>query len=260
MLTFFQLKSFITHWLDAVDDHSIHSPYFFDFYNRVIQGKTEPSKFNPIEQTRAHLLATHSMITVPDIGDSSSYFKSQHRAVSKIAQTSLNPPRQCELLFRIATHLGAKKIVELGTSMGISSLYLAQVKDSTVTTFEGSREIAHIARTNFNYFNQQNIQLIEGNLNETLSGYLQTPGKIDFVLMDANHRYEPTIQYFNWLTKRISDKGVIVVDDIYRSEGMAKAWKELRKHDLVYASMDLYCCGILFFDLNLGKQHFICQY
>ncbi|MBS1487004.1 MAG: class I SAM-dependent methyltransferase [Bacteroidetes bacterium] len=260
MSKFFQAKSFLAHWLDAVDDHSIHSPFFFDFYNRAIKGQVEEVPFAAIENTRERLLANQSILTVQDLGDTSPHFKNEQRTIAKIAQTSLNPPAQCQLYYRIASLLEAKKIIELGTSMGICSLYLASVKDSRVITFEGNHDIANIAQTNFEYFNQGNIKLMEGNIDRTLPEFLQTPGKIDFVLMDANHRYEPTLRYFNWLTRRISDKGVVIIDDIYRSQQMAKAWRELRKHDLVYGSIDLFSCGILFFDLNLNKQHFTCQY
>ncbi len=38
-----------------------------------------------------------------------------------------------------------------------------------------------------------------------------------------------------------------------------KAWKEICKHDLVYTSLDLYRCGILFFDPSLNKQHVVLQ-
>jgi hypothetical protein len=39
-----------------------------------------------------------------------------------------------------------------------------------------------------------NIQLIEGNLDETLSETLKKVDKVDFVFFDGNHRYEPTMR------------------------------------------------------------------
>jgi hypothetical protein len=47
------------------------------------------------------------------------------------------------------------------------------------------------------------------------------------------------------------------MDDIHRSPEMEQAWKEIRTDTVVYASIDLYHCGILFFDTNLNKQHFV---
>jgi predicted O-methyltransferase YrrM len=255
----FQVKSFFNHWLDAVDEHSIHSPFFFDFYSRVIRGESD-SLFLEIEKTRTNLLNNHAMVTVEDLGAISPHFKNPGRTISRVAATSLNEERYCLLFYRIAQHAEAKNMVELGTSMGITSLYLSSAVGSKLTTFEGNSAMINIALTNFEYFYRKNINLIEGNIDQTLPDYLQNPAKIDFALIDANHRYEPTIRYFNWLAKRMADRGVLVIDDIYYSEEMGRAWNELKKHDLVYGSIDLFRCGILFFDLALNKQHFIWKF
>lgn len=259
MPNFFRLKSFLNHWLDVVDEHSIHSPFFFDFYNRVIRGERDPM-FIEIEKTRGRLLSNHSFVSVKDLGATSPHFKNDKRTISKVAATSLNDEKQCELFYRILKYSDAKSILELGTSMGITSLYLSKKDESRVTTFEGNPAMISIARTNFEYFKQKNIEVIEGNIDHTLPDYLQNPAKIDFALIDANHRYEPTVRYFNLIARRMGDNGIMVIDDIYYSKEMARAWQELKKHDLVYGSVDLFRCGILFFDLNLNKQHFIWWY
>lgn len=259
MPTLFRIQSLINHWLDTVDEHSIHSPFFYDFYLRIICGDSD-RPFAEIENLRKQLIQNDSLLKVKDLGATSDHFNREDRTVSQVARTSLNNKKQCELLYRIAQNIEAENIVELGTSMGLTSLYLSQLKKSKVTTFEGNPALISIAKDNFKTLGAKNIDLIEGNIDQTLSDYIQNPAKIDFVLMDANHRYEPTVRYFNWIAKRMADNGIIVIDDIYRSPEMAKAWRELRKHDLVYSSVDLYNCGILFFDLSLTKQHFVWSY
>jgi predicted O-methyltransferase YrrM len=118
--------------------------------------------------------------------------------------------------------------------------------------------MVNMALTNFEYFKKKNIRLVAGNIDKTLPDFLETPNKIDFVWMDANHRYEPTIRYFEDLSLRMAQRGIIAIDDIYHSPEMARAWNELRHHDLVYGSLDLFRCGLLFLDPALNKQHFIC--
>jgi predicted O-methyltransferase YrrM len=253
----FKIKSYLNHWLHVVDEHSIHSPYFFDFYEKVILNKKQITGFADIENIRNILLNSTLEIEVKDLGAQSSHFKNEKRQLSKVAETSISPQSLCELLFRLVNYMEATSILELGTSAGVTSLYLAKQPQCKVVTFEGNKALINIALTNFESFETKNIKLIEGNLDSTLSDYLQNPTKIDFALMDANHRYEPTIRYFNLLTKRIAQKGIIVLDDIYHSEEMAKAWKELSRHELVYGSVDLFRCGILFFDPALNRQHFV---
>jgi predicted O-methyltransferase YrrM len=253
----FKIKSYLNHWLHVVDEHSIHSPYFFDFYEKVILNKNEIQGFEDIENVRKKLLESTLEIEMKDLGAQSAHFYSQKRSLAKVVETSISPRPLCELLFRLVNYMEATSIIELGTSAGITSLYLAKQPEAKVITFEGNKELINIALTHFEYFETNNIKLIEGNLDSTLSDYLQNPAKIDFALMDANHRYEPTIRYFNLLSKRIAQKGIIVMDDIYHSEEMTKAWKELSRHELVYGSADLFRCGILFFDPALNRQHFV---
>ncbi|MCW5912649.1 MAG: SAM-dependent methyltransferase, partial [Cyclobacteriaceae bacterium] len=69
--------------------------------------------------------------------------------------------------------------------------------------------------------------------------------------------HTPTTRYFELLAKRIQTKGIIALDDIYHSPEMAKAWHELRRHPLVYGSVDLFRCGLLFFDPVLNRQHYV---
>lgn len=210
-----------------------------------------------VEVLRQKLLVNTTEVAVNDLGAKSSHFKSENRTISKVAKTSLSPSSYCRMYNRIIDHLEATQILELGTSMGITTLYLAQKKNAHVTTFEGNQSMINIALTHFEYCNTKNIQLVKGNLDSELSIYLLKPAKIDFVLMDANHRYEPTMRYFNLLSRRMADKGVIVIDDIHYSEEMNQAWKELSNHQLVYGSVDLFRCGILFFDPALNRQHYI---
>jgi len=252
----FKIKSYLNHWLNTVDEHSIHSPFFFDFYEKVILNKNKIRGFDELEAVRKKLLESTLEIELVDLGARSTHFKNEKRSLSKVARTSSNPQHLCELHYRLVNYIGASSIIELGTSVGLTTLYLAKQKNARVTTFEGNKALINIARTHFEFFETKNIHLVEGNLNTTLADYLQNPAKIDYALMDANHQYEPTIRYFNLLAKRMAEKGIIVLDDIYYSEEMAKAWRELRNHTLVYGSVDLFRFGILFFDPALNRQHY----
>jgi predicted O-methyltransferase YrrM len=250
-----QLKAFIRHWLHVVDEHSIHSPYFFDFYQQVIKGN---NSINPdVEKLRARLLQNHLEVTVDDFGAGSTRLKSARRRLSDIAKTSISEAVYSGLYLRIIQFIKAKRIVELGTGLGVNTLYLAQDADCEVITFEGSPALANVALTNFEYFNKKNIELIEGNINTTLSEFLQDPAKINFALMDANHRYAATMKYFAMLVMRLNEESILVVDDIHWSGEMEKAWNELKANELVYGSIDLFRCGILFFEPGLNRRHYV---
>lgn len=240
-----------------MDEHSIHSPFFFDFYKNVIKASIQADDIPEIENIRTSLFNNHTPIEVKDLGAGSRQQNQGKRTISEIAKNSLSPSQLSKLYQHIILYNEAHYIVELGTSMGLNTLYLAQNNAAKVFTFEGDKQLSNIALTHFELFEKQNIKLTEGNIDSTLPAFLQNTDKINFVLMDANHTYEATIRYFNLLMRRLNEKSIVVIDDIHWSEGMEKAWNELFKHDLVYGSIDLYRCGILFFDPALNKQHFI---
>lgn len=255
----FQLRSYFTYWLDAVDEHSLHSPFFYDLYTRVVK-TADDANYQPIEALRAQLLTMDKVINVEDLGAGSAALTGSARKVSDIARTSLSTPKFSSLYARIIRHFQSKNVLELGTSLGINALYLAATPATRVTTFEGAPEIAEIARMTFAFRRASDITLIEGNITKTLPAFLQQTSKIDFAFIDAHHRYQPTRQYADWLFARTHDRSILVFDDIHYSAEMEKVWNELKRHKLVYASADLYRCGILFFDPSLNKQHVVLQF
>jgi predicted O-methyltransferase YrrM len=259
MSRFFQVKAFINHWLDAVELHSLHSPFFFDLYDKIVNTQSEED-FSHLESIRENLLRNQGTIEVADLGAGSavSSLQGNKRKIADIAATSLTPSHLAQLYFRLCQYMEVHNVVELGTSMGLTSLYFSELPDSRVHTFEGSHSLANIALTNFEYLDKKNIHLVEGDIANTLPRFLQDNlAKIGLALVDANHRYAPTIQYFEWLMKRFNEKSIMVIDDIHYSPEMEKAWSELKKHYLVYGSIDLFRCGILFFEPGLNRQHFV---
>lgn len=258
MPTFFQFKTYLNYWLDSVNEHSLHSPFLFDLYTKVI--KVESENITEIENLRQQLITDQREIQVDDFGKGSKHLSNATRKISDIAKTSLSDSKFSLLYARLAQYVKAKCIIELGTSFGINTLYLAKKNNAKIFSFEGSAEIAEIAEISFEFGAAKNIELIKGNIDSTLYSNLSRMPKADFVFMDANHRYEPTKKYFDWLLVKIHHNSVLVIDDIHDNPEMEKAWKEIMNHDLVYASIDLYRCGILFFDPSLTKQHAVLKF
>jgi len=254
--TYHQVLSHVRHWLYEVDDHSIHSPFFYDLYTKLVARKHKDG-LPALEDLRRDLESNRTVLPVEDDFGSGADKKPTARSIREIARTSLTPERWALFYHDLLHYVKASRVVELGTSLGLTTLYLANKKDAMVYTFEGSHAIANAALTNFEWANRKNIKLIEGNLNHTLHRFLEPTDKIDFVLMDANHRYLPTLEYYRQLTRRLKASSVMVIDDIHQSEEMEKAWHEIRTDTLVYGSVDLHRCGLLFFDPSLNKPHYV---
>ena len=254
----FQLVSFFNYWLRAVNEHSLHPPFIFNLYSNVVKPAQAQPEFKVIEDLRKELLNNQSLLTITDLGAGSSCSSAKQRKISEIARHSLTSPRFSQLLFRLIRHMDAQVILELGTCLGINTLYFsAAAPAGKVYSIEGCPETAKVAKSQFQKWPLANISLTEGNIDRTLPALLKGIKKIDAVYLDANHTYEASIRYFGLLLPCLHARSFVVVDDIYWSPGMKKAWLKLQQHDKVSMSLDLYDAGILFFQPGLQKEHYV---
>ncbi len=238
--------------------HGTHSPFLFDFITKVLNDKKQYSIYQNIEDLRKQLLTNNTILEVEDFGAGSKTKLTKQRRIKDIAATSLKTKKFAQLLFKIVQYYQPNTILELGTSLGTTSAYLASgKKDAKVITMEGSSAIAAIAKENFKKLSLQNIQIIEGNFDETLSNSLEQLHIIDVAFLDGNHRYEPTVRYFNSILPKLNKQSIVILDDIHWSEEMELAWNEIKNNKSVTLSIDLFTIGIVLFkDEFKVKQHF----
>lgn len=237
--------------------YRVHSPFVFRLIEDVFRNQPPFYAYRKIEDWRDQLLEDSSLISPQNLG-AGSRLKAA-RTVKQIANRSLTPPYQSEWLFGLVNYFNAKAIVELGTSLGVSTAYLASAsKSSTVYTFEGNGELLEVAKRGWDSLKLKNIVTKAGNIDDELHTFLEThSAAIDLVFMDANHTYEATVSYFNSLLPHLNKNAVIIVDDIHWSAGMEKAWEEIINSTEVSISIDLFHKGFLFFRKDIEKEHFV---
>ena len=108
---------------------------------------------------------------------------------------------------------------------------------------------------------RKNIELQQGNFNEILSPFIASTAPLDFVFVDGNHKYEPTIQYFNTLLPKLHEQSILVFDDIHWSKEMEQAWLEIQGHPSVTLTIDLFFIGLVFFRKeNIAKQNMVIRF
>ncbi len=241
-----------------MNEHALHPPFTFELYTKVVKPDKQEKVFREIEGLRQQLLHNHQLLQLTELGAGSGISKKNQRPISHIARHSLTTPRFSRLLFRLIRHLKAQHIIELGTSLGINSLYLsAAVKEGNIHTLEGCPQTAATARTVFEQWPLKNIHLKEGNIDESLPSLLKNIPPVDAAYLDANHTYEASLRYVELLLPLLHENSFLIIDDIYWSKGMQQAWHQLQQHPKVSLSIDLYDAGLLFFRPGLQKAHYI---
>jgi predicted O-methyltransferase YrrM len=251
MYSSFQLAKKYVHYLLTAHNgkgHGVHSPFVFDFIIHVLNDKKKYDCYPKIESVREQLLKNNTTIEVEDFGAGSAVIPFKNRIAKDIAASSLKKKKYAQLLFRIAKYYDAKTIVELGTSFGITTSYLASANvDSKVFTFEGAKNIAKIAKENFEKLQLKNIEMIEGDFEKTLPSISNKIENIDLLFVDGNHRKEPTLEYFNFFLSKAGNNSIFIFDDIHWSQEMEEAWEIIKSHSAVTLSIDLFFIGLVFF-------------
>jgi predicted O-methyltransferase YrrM len=238
--------------------HGMHSPFVFGFIVNVLNDRRKYPAYHQVEEMRNRLSTDSTVITVEDFGAGSSVDKTNNRTIASIAKNAAKSAKYGKLLHRMVKYYQPHTILELGTSLGITTAYLSLGKpDGRVVTMEGAAAIAATARNNFDLLQIQNVSIEEGNFDLTLSPVLSRLPVIDFAFIDGNHRREPTEKYFNQLLNATHNDSIFIFDDIHWSKDMEKAWETIKQHPSVRCTIDLFFIGIVSFRQEFKeKQHF----
>src|SRR4030095_4692041 len=147
--------------------HGIHSPFVYEFITKVLNDRRTYPEYDTVEKLREVLLQDETVLSVDDFGAGSAKDKTATQTSASIAAHAAKPAKFGQLLYRIVKYYRPHNIVELGTSLGLSTSYLSMAgPDAKVITMEGAPSVAASARQNFNGLNFRNIAIIEGNFDQ----------------------------------------------------------------------------------------------
>jgi predicted O-methyltransferase YrrM len=243
-------------WYKSGTIYNIQSPFVYDFLNHVMDTEKEFYIYQKLEAIRLLLLKDNRKLVNEDYGAGSKIkTHTDSVTVSEIAKKSLSGPSKCRILFNAVSYLNPETILEAGTSLGLSSAYMASARRASILiTLEGNRDIAGIAGETHEYVGLTNIEILTGKFEDTLEPALKKINKIDLVYLDGHHSFGPTMQYFNAIINHAHSKTVIILDDIYWSEDMESAWNAIKMHPEVSLTIDIYNLGFVFLDTALSKE------
>ncbi|MDW3651210.1 MAG: class I SAM-dependent methyltransferase [Bacteroidia bacterium] len=236
----------------------MHSPFVFEWYQQVLRANLS-EETAAIEQLRKELIKDQREMQIQDFGAGSGDKgpDTKARALGDLVRKASRRRKSGDFLFRLCQFYQPSRCLEFGTHIGISSLYqMHALEGGEFYTMEGDPGLAEIAKTNFERFGKKANQYI-GEFDRLLKTEISLSElKPDYVFIDGNHTHDATLRYFHLLLPHMPDESMIIFDDIYWSEGMKKAWKEIIAHPEVSVSLDLFEFGLCFIRRKQAKEHF----
>lgn len=185
--------------------------------------------------------------------------QAKQSSVADHAQTGVRPAGGT-LLRRVVSGIGARRVLELGTNTGFSGSYITTATSRPeLVTIEYSADLCQLARQNIGRFSQSFT--IMNTLFDNAIDELRDKGeRFDCAFIDGQHERRATVHYAERVEPLMSPKGVLVFDDIYWSDDMNQAWKEICLSPRYGLTLDLGWKGIAVLSDGGPKRHFdICE-
>ena len=284
-MNLYPVVAYLRHLLTArsTAGHGVHSPYVYDFLTKVVRGKTDSKITSQVESLRRTMLSDKRSIMVTDLGAGSVTRAGGERRVAEIARTAALPAKEAGLLARMIQGAGYRVngsgsnvqasaaperhmiepdsiILELGTSLGISTLALALAEpERRVITVEGCPALAAIARENLQRYGAVNAEVWAMEFSAAIESLRNEGLKVAFAFIDGNHRGTVLAEYVSKIAA-MGDNMIIVSDDIRLTKEMFRAWRSIAESGIAAVSMETLRLGILFIKHGITPGRYRIRY
>jgi predicted O-methyltransferase YrrM len=218
--------------------HGIHSPYLYRFIAVVLNTPWPYYAFDEIESFR-------KTVENSNIRTSPSH---QKKTTGKTEQAANRDT------FRIIQDLQPETMLEMGTTNGFSTLYMAKACPSArcLCITKNTNDQIQIAET----FKQASIDTIEWYIEsdqQPIYEVLDTIDKIDLVVL---HISMQPLEVFKLCMSKAHLNSIFIIRQIHQTSKAEKIWKELCQQTEVVVSIDLYDIGILLFRPELKQKNY----
>lgn len=213
-------------------------------------GRIPPEERAWIDRIEAHRrrLASGAVLAATRSGANGRGVGERQAEAARACQWMSLPPVLGRLLIRLVRELEPRSCLELGTGFGISTAYQAAALELNATGALISLDvddIAMLAQPGLSRLGLgDRVELVPGLIEETLASARTQAAPIDFALLDADHTEDGTVGAFDAIASDLSDRAIVVFDDINWTDGMRRAWRTITGRERVSAAVGLRRLGI----------------
>lgn len=226
-----------------------------EFSNFIMDGSISTYGICAANNYRDMLLHDETVATVSTAGAGT--HQRQQKRIADIARISGTTPRYGAVFAKLTHHYNLTSVLELGTSLGIGSMYFAKANSNVhVTTVEANPTMANFTQKMFDKLNMQRIKIVNSDFGDFLNNNMHRNQKFDIAFIDGNHKGNALLHYYNTLNiNMLSQRNIVIIDDINWSNDMFRAWQKITNMDGNKLYINMFRLGIVMsgFDVGRGK-------
>ena len=231
--------------------HGIHSPIAYDLCRWLDQTRKRANEeCQQLRLLRSELKRDTRILKDAGFGSGSRFFKKPYRRLNQLVSVGISTHFKARILYQLIQYFKPAEVLELGTSIGVTTLYLATAQfPNKVYTVEGNKDYLDVASSLFNRFREG--ACVVPTLNTFDAALITFNTMPEWVFVDGSHDYKNTLSIFNAIQNCKNTHQVIVFDDIYWSKEMTRAWSYIVCHSKNALILDAFHFGIVIQHPNL---------
>lgn len=232
----------------------IHSPYVYYLMTMVIENKHPYYRFSQVETLRKILKKSSKKLLISkDGGDGQ-----EEVTLSSLVGENTFSPSYDQLLFRLSKFFHPQNIVEFGSSIGISTIYLA-TPDSRTKVYAGEKEkaVSELLKMNLKKTGVENVQVYE-DYNMQLENVKED--QIGLVYFGRKCMPKDIEKLYDEVKKKLVTTSVVIISDIHKDKGKEMVWNKIRESANVRVDLDLFFYGILIYNNDLQRESYNLYY
>lgn len=216
---------------------------------------------NALDSYRSELLQNKTQIHY-DV-----FEKGLKREVAEICESAASPKSWAHFFYFLIGYSKSLSVIEIGTNLGVSGQYFLSAlmqnaketqKKVDFVTIEGVKGLCDIASKRFRELNLNHmvdVTVHNALYDDILPQIVAENNRFDIVFIDGNHRYSPTLKYYEMLIDSIGEKAIFIFDDINWNTEMQEAWKAILNKNYHSYAIDFFKLGIVVIDKTEMKKN-----
>ena len=232
------MPPYLSYYFASHTKYQIHAPFVYEFLTQIFEDDRFYHAMGVIENYRRNLLGNGSQIIT----------KTGVTTTNQLVKTLAISPKAGAILFKSVHFYKPTTLLEIGNSLGISTLYQATPNSQVpMITLMPDTSLATATHNYFKQLGTRNISILTGPIQANLSTAIQQLKTIDYLFLNGFWGIINTFNYFETCLEQMPSNAVFVFKSPYASKATQEFWEKAKKHQKVRLSIDIYDLGFLFF-------------